>query len=66
MRYLPMLFAPVLIMSTVTAAFSKDDATAQCESPTAMKLYDKGIFVAMINTRSMTMNGKEVTRESVE
>jgi hypothetical protein len=30
-----------------------------------MKLYDKGIFVAMINTRSMTMNGKEVTRESV-
>jgi hypothetical protein len=65
MRYLPMLFAPVLIMSTATAAFSKDDVTAQCESPTAMKLYDKGIFVAMINTRSMTMNGKEVTRESV-
>src|SRR5215203_832986 len=65
MRYLPMLFAPVLIMSTATAAFSKDEATAQCESPTAMKLYDKGIFVAMINTRSMTMNGKEVTRVSV-
>src|SRR5215217_1780715 len=64
-RYLPMLFAPVLIMSTATAAFSKDEATAQCESPTAMKLYDKGIVVAMINTRSMTMNGKEVTRESV-
>jgi hypothetical protein len=65
MRYLSMLFAPVLIMSTATVAFSKDEATAQCESPTAMKLYDKGIFVAMINTRSMTMNGKEVTRESV-
>jgi hypothetical protein len=63
MRYLPMLFAPVLIMSTAMVAFS--EATAQCESPTAMKLYDKGIFVAMINTRSMTMNGKEVTRESV-
>jgi hypothetical protein len=52
-------------MSTATVAFSKDEATAQCESPTAMKLYDKRIFVAMINTRSMTMNGKEVTRKSV-